>query len=81
MKDARFGPTKMLAFVTTAVKRSRHKLDVSNKLWDVISSCDLRPQMPAYHAYPPSGDAEPRPLPKCLRSSVAVRRVMYFTLL
>jgi hypothetical protein len=38
-------------------------------------------QMPAYQAYPPSGDAEPRPLPKPFRLSVTVRWVMNFTLL
>ena len=41
----------------------------------------LRSQMPAYHAYPPSGDAEPRPLPNRLRLSVRVSRVMYLTFL
>ncbi len=41
----------------------------------------LRGQMPAYHAYPPSGDAEPRPLPNRFRLSLMVRRVMYLTLL
>ena len=38
-------------------------------------------QMPAYHAYPASGDAEPRPLPNRLRLSAIVRRVMYLTFL
>ena len=38
-------------------------------------------QMPAYHAYPSSGDTEPKPLPNCFRLSVTVRRVMYLTLL
>jgi hypothetical protein len=37
--------------------------------------------MKAYQAYPPSGDAEPRPLPKPFRLSVTVRWVMNFTLL
>jgi hypothetical protein len=38
-------------------------------------------QIPANHEYPPSGDAEPKPLPKVFRSSVIERRVMNFTLL
>jgi hypothetical protein len=42
---------------------------------------DAGGQMPAYQAYPPSGDAEPRPLPKPFRLSVTVRWVMNFTLL
>jgi hypothetical protein len=41
----------------------------------------LRCQMPAYHAYPPSGADEPKPLPKRLRLSVTVRLVMYLTFL
>ena len=41
----------------------------------------VRCQMPAYHAYPPSGDAEPNPLPNCLMLSVRVSRVMYLTFL
>jgi len=38
-------------------------------------------QIPAYQAYPPSGEAEPKPLPNGLRVSVRVRRVMYLTFL
>ena len=38
-------------------------------------------QMPAYQAYPPSGAAEPRPLPKPLSESVTVRRLINLTLL
>jgi len=41
----------------------------------------MRCQMPAYHAYPPSGDAEPKPLPNRFRLSVRVRLVMYLTFL
>ena len=45
----------------------------------IISSSHC--QMPAYHAYPPSGAAEPKPLPSRLRLSVMVRLVMYLTFL
>ncbi len=45
-----------------------------------VAGFDLR-QMPAYQAYPASGDADPRPLPKPFIESVAVRRTMYFRLL
>jgi len=38
-------------------------------------------QIPAYQAYPPSGEDEPKPLPNGLRVSVRVRRVMYLTFL
>jgi hypothetical protein len=38
-------------------------------------------QIPAYQAYPLSGDADPRPLPNFFRLSVTVRCVMNFTLL
>ena len=38
-------------------------------------------QIPAYHAYPPSGEAEPRPLPNPLRLSVTVMLARYLTLL
>jgi hypothetical protein len=38
-------------------------------------------QIPAYQAYPPSGEAEPKPLPNGLSVSVRVRRVMYLTFL
>jgi hypothetical protein len=38
-------------------------------------------QIPAYQAYPPSGEDEPNPLPNGLRVSVRVRRVMYLTFL
>jgi hypothetical protein len=41
----------------------------------------LQGQMPANQAYPASGEAEPKPLPNCLRLSVTVNRVMYLTLL
>src|ERR1019366_4011157 len=34
----------------------------------------LRCQMPAYHGYPPSGDAEPKPLPNRFRLSLMARR-------
>jgi hypothetical protein len=37
--------------------------------------------MPAYHAEPDSGDPEPNPLPKPFSESVAVMRVMFFTVL
>ena len=47
----------------------------------VYGAGGLHNQMPAYHAYPPSGAAEPNPLPNRLRSSVRVRRVMYLTFL
>ena len=38
-------------------------------------------QIPAYHAYPASGDAEPKPLPKAFRLSLTVMLAMYFTFL
>jgi hypothetical protein len=38
-------------------------------------------QIPANHAYPPSGDAEPKPLPNFRRSSVTARRVINLTFL
>ena len=38
-------------------------------------------QIPAYQAYPASGEAEPSPLPNFFIESVAVRRTRYLTLL
>ena len=66
--------------VTTPVD-SLNKWLNSHELGEFKKSRKWIPQMPAYHAYPPSGDAEPSPFPKPFSESVAVIRVMYLTLL